>query len=172
MGEIIPSTTRAAAFVLQLLSSVLSARKSHVAEWGLVTGGIAEPTIINQAVAINLDATGIPHVFVPPLLALIDSSSARPPEERPSAFFNAWTRKEAFVKAVGKGFSLPVNQVEVSLEPGAPARLLAAPAGHGPVPRWSMAALEPPSGFAGALVVEGQGWSLEFFEAPCMVRHA
>ena len=84
-----------------------------------------------------------------------------PSEKRSQVFFNAWTRKEAFIKATGKGFSLPVEQVEVSLEPCSPARLLGVPASEGPVSRWSIAALELQRGFAGALVVEGHGWSLD-----------
>ncbi len=89
-----------------------------------------------------------------------------PPDKRLEAFYNAWIRKEAFVKATGKGFSLPVEQVEVSLEPGSPARLLGVPAGEGPVSRWSIAALKLKGGFVGALVVEGRGWFPAFCEGP------
>ena len=40
---------------------------------------------------------------------------------KPEGFFNAWTRKEAYVKGRGSGFSL---RFSVSLVPGKPARLL------------------------------------------------
>jgi len=47
-----------------------------------------------------------------------------PEGQRVEGFYNCWTRKEAFVKAVGEGFSFPLKQFDVSLTPGEPARLL------------------------------------------------
>ena len=78
---------------------------------------------------------------------------ALPVALRPSGFFNCWTRKEAYIKAVGLGLSYPLERFSVSLAPGEPARLEAVEAEPGHVEAWTMAALAPRSGFVGAVVV-------------------
>lgn len=46
-----------------------------------------------------------------------------PPEEKRNAFFNCWTRKEAFIKAVGEGLSYPLNDFEVTLLSNEPVQI-------------------------------------------------
>lgn len=76
-----------------------------------------------------------------------------PTEQQTIAFYACWTRKEAYIKARGKGLSIPLDAFEVSLIPGEPARLLRLdPGAQGP---FSIQALEPGSGYAAALVTEG-----------------
>jgi 4'-phosphopantetheinyl transferase len=83
-----------------------------------------------------------------------------PPEMRREAFFHCWTRKEAYIKANGKGLSLPLDQFDVSLHPDEPAALLATH--HDPVEarRWLLRSLHPGEGYVGALAVEGHSWQL------------
>jgi phosphopantetheine--protein transferase-like protein len=85
---------------------------------------------------------------------------ALPAEQRREAFFACWTRKEAYIKAVGKGLALPLDRFEVSLRPGEPAALLAVHDDPREVARWSMRHLDPGPGYAGALAVEGYDWRL------------
>ncbi|MEU0671745.1 4'-phosphopantetheinyl transferase superfamily protein [Streptomyces sp. NPDC006172] len=43
--------------------------------------------------------------------------NARPPAERASAFLGVWTRKEAVLKALGVGLTVPPRRLEVSVPP-------------------------------------------------------
>jgi 4'-phosphopantetheinyl transferase len=76
------------------------------------------------------------------------------------AFFNCWTRKEAYIKARGEGLSLPLNQFDVSLVPGAPTELLDVAGDQQERSRWTLQSVDPGSNYVAALAVEGQGWIL------------
>lgn len=75
---------------------------------------------------------------------------ALPAPARANAFFDCWTRKEAFVKARGEGLSLGLEQFEVLVD--GPARLLSVTGGD--PSRWSMHDLHPADGYAGAVAVD------------------
>jgi 4'-phosphopantetheinyl transferase len=83
-----------------------------------------------------------------------------PAQLRREAFFLCWTRKEAYIKAKGQGLSLPLDQFDVTLQPGEPAALLATQHDPDDARRWSMRSLLPEKGYVGALVVEGHSWRL------------
>ena len=76
---------------------------------------------------------------------------ALPAEQRREAFFNCWTRKEAYLKAIGSGLDDHLDQIEVSLAPGEAAELLGAPKGSRP---WRLHSLAPAAEFIGALAIQ------------------
>jgi 4'-phosphopantetheinyl transferase len=76
---------------------------------------------------------------------------------RPATFFAGWTRKEAFIKAIGQGLSFPLRSFEVALRPDEPPRLLAAPAAEPTAAAWTWLDLKLGPDFAGALVVAAPG---------------
>ena len=79
-----------------------------------------------------------------------------PPELRHEAFFNCWTRKEAYIKAIGRGLAHPLDRFSVSLAPGAPPRLETVDDDPREAEAWSVEAFVPSAGYAAALVVEGR----------------
>jgi 4'-phosphopantetheinyl transferase len=81
-------------------------------------------------------------------------------EMKHQAFFNCWTRKEAYIKAHGEGLALPLDQFDVSLAPGEPAALLATRGDARDALRWSLQAIAPGPDYVAALAVEGWGWRL------------
>jgi 4'-phosphopantetheinyl transferase len=76
------------------------------------------------------------------------------PCDRPLAFFNCWTRKEAFIKALGDGLYRPLDRFDVSLTPGEPARILCVENTPGADCGWRMDSFSPTSGFVAAIVTE------------------
>jgi len=86
--------------------------------------------------------------------AEIASWEALAPAARHAAFFNLWTRKEAYVKALGHGLALPLHSFDMSHEDGAGARLLRGAKLAGDDRRWSVAAPPAGPGMSLALVLE------------------
>lgn len=89
-----------------------------------------------------------------------------PAASRGQAFFNCWTRKEAFIKAVGHGLSLSLQSFDVSLLPGEPAALLNTRFSPREVTRWSLRDLQPGPGFAAAIAVAGPAWQIKCWQWP------
>jgi 4'-phosphopantetheinyl transferase len=71
--------------------------------------------------------------------------------QRGEAFFRCWTRKEAYIKALGDGLSLPLDSFRVSFWPGVPASLIHAAGDPGAASKWSLCSLAPAAGYIGAL---------------------
>ena len=92
-----------------------------------------------------------------------------PAEMQREAFYHCWTRKEAYIKARGKGLSLPLDLFDVSLRPGEPAALLNSREDPSEHLRWSLHALAPGANYAAALAVEAMecmDWQLKCWRYP------
>ena len=82
-----------------------------------------------------------------------------PASARLHAFFNCWTRKEAYVKARGAGLYIPLDSFEVSLTPGEPAVFLSKGESG-----WSLRALTLDPDCMAAVAVEGNDWQLRLWQ--------
>lgn len=79
-------------------------------------------------------------------------------EERAKGFYTGWTRKEAYLKAIGKGLSRELDQFSVKLVPNSTG---------GSVIKdedWWVEDLDCPEGFQAALCAEGTGVKAAYFQ--------
>jgi 4'-phosphopantetheinyl transferase len=75
-----------------------------------------------------------------------------PRDQQPEAFFNLWTRKEAWLKATGDGLSDEmIRQIEVSFLPGETPRVIAVAGNPQTAPSWTLKEFIPATGFIMAL---------------------
>lgn len=70
------------------------------------------------------------------------------------AFYACWTRKEAYIKATGRGLSQPLDRFEVSVSPDEPPALLGVEGHPHEARQWMLIDLTPSPGYAAALAVE------------------
>ena len=89
---------------------------------------------------------------------------ALPAADRMAAFFTCWTRKEAFIKGVGEGLSIPLADFDVPVAVGSPARLLAFRTDETAAARWSLADVPVADGSAAAVAVETPALCVESFD--------
>ena len=87
---------------------------------------------------------------------------ALPAAERRAAFFRCWTRKEAFVKATGRGVTQGLRTFAVSLDPERAALTWLQ---DGDPADWGMADVDAGPEYAAAVCAAGRGWSLRCFES-------
>jgi 4'-phosphopantetheinyl transferase len=78
-----------------------------------------------------------------------------PANQREHAFFHCWTRKEAYVKALGEGLSVPLDDFQVTLRPGEPASIIHLAGDVNAGRTWRLYELELSPGYVGALAHRG-----------------
>lgn len=84
-----------------------------------------------------------------------DVLRALPADRKEEAFFNCWTRKEAYLKAMGTGLAAPLDSFDVTLAPGEPPRMLTLEGSAERAARWYLQHFRPAEQYIGALAIEG-----------------
>jgi 4'-phosphopantetheinyl transferase len=99
------------------------------------------------------DAGSVSRAFLSP--GELARLAGLPEPARLRAFYEAWTRKEAILKALGCGLNRRLEDLEVSFGPGEPARLVRSLSDPTEAERFSLHAFEPESGYVGAVALAG-----------------
>jgi len=86
-----------------------------------------------------------------------------PPSEREPAFFRCWTRKEAYIKAIGEGLSAPLDQFRVTFQPNEPARFVHVAHDRNAAQAWTLHDLRLAPDYAAALAYRDRPRSLSVF---------
>ena len=92
----------------------------------------------------------------------VEAFNELPNAQQVSAFFKCWTRKEAYIKAIGRGLSQPLDGFDVTLVPDVPPALLRADADD--ASRWSLTDIDVGDEYAAALMVEGKISNIRYWQ--------
>lgn len=92
--------------------------------------------------------------------------AALPEAERLAGFYRTWTRKEAVLKALGGGLSIPLAHFAVSLDADDRAELLWMREDLGAASHWALAPFNPIKGFTAAVAADTGGRPLRLVPAP------
>ena len=142
---------------------------AHSSDRMLVAVGVGRELGIDlERVSLCRDVTGIARHFFSP--NEVTTLTALPADERLAAFYRCWTRKEAYIKACGRGLKMRLDDFDVSLEPGVSRGLLRSALATDEPERWRFADLRAGPGFEAALAVEGHEWRLGTYEIEIQER--
>lgn len=135
---------------------------SHSRGVGLIAVTIGQEIGVDiEFIDRDLDILGIAQsVFSPIEIAALKALETK---ERTGAFFEAWARKEAFLKAIGQGFSYPPDLFEFSAVTDEHSISFRTNMQHEDR-IWSVTLLPLGCGYSAAVAVEGQSGSVRFMQ--------
>ncbi len=110
-----------------------------------------------------------PLVLSAPESRMIDQLNGM---ERREWFARLWTRKEAYIKADGRGMGLPLELIDVMTAPDRVWLREERSGGWTASSRWSLRTLPTEPGYAAAVAAEGHEWRLRVIDWPGALRLA
>lgn len=129
---------------------------SHSADVAVVAvAGAGVPVGVDIEFERDVRFDALAHRFFSPAEAAAVAAAGDDAGARREAFFRCWTRKEAFVKGLGLGLSMPLSSFDVSVD--GPAALLPVRGLPGEQGEWSLHDLAVPAGAWAALAVRSGG---------------
>jgi 4'-phosphopantetheinyl transferase len=103
------------------------------------------------------------HFFSPPEAGALE---AVPRSQRTEAFFSLWTRKEAWLKALGEGITGALGTVEIPSLPASHGQLIEFRGPPEATAGWRLYELSPAAGFKAALATRAEGVRLSCWRWP------
>lgn len=135
---------------------------SHSYDWVLI--GLS-PTIDLgvdiEKIRTDLNLTQLANRFFSE--AEVSFLNQLPDAKKAIGFFNAWTRKEAYIKARGRGLSIPLSGFSVELRPEHEAKLIETSHDPAAVKNWSLKSLPAPNGYRAAVVANAPHFNLKLW---------
>ncbi len=92
--------------------------------------------------------------------------AAASPAETDATFFRCWTRKEAYIKAIGEGLAVPLDSFTVSMGRHEPARFLGFRGLPGEERHWTLKHVEPEPHIFVAVAARQPDLAIQRFNAP------
>lgn len=142
-------------------SSPLQFNLSHSHDFALFVFALNNPVGVDvEYIRSDYDFVDIAKRFFSP--NEVNELFSLPKHEQSQAFFNCWARKEAFIKGLGVGMFKELNKfsVEVSYKKEGRVSLLFDQNEHPDSSAWSLEALDPLDGYAGAFAVATNDYQL------------
>lgn len=138
---------------------------SHSCDWAMiaVTRG-REIGIDLEKLRTDIDYDGLSRRFFSP--AEYEALQQCNESLRLRAFFAVWTRKEAIVKAHGKGISLGLKNFDVTIEPDQPPRVLATRWQQVDMPDWILLNVNSAPDYIASLAASGGEITISYREIP------
>lgn len=86
-----------------------------------------------------------------------------PGKHKLEGFFNCWSRKEAFIKSIGRGLSFPLKLFDVTLKPGDPAELIEIREANESANQWFLQEISVDVGYSAAFCIKSKpGFSIYY----------
>lgn len=134
----------------RLAGGELAFNLSHSGKWALCAVGRRGPLGVDvERLRPMRDADGVARRYF--AAAEVAAWECLAEADKPAAFFRCWTRKEAYLKALGDGLRAPLDRFVVSLAPGDPPCLIE-PSPHDTAAGWSLADIDIGEGYVASLV--------------------
>jgi 4'-phosphopantetheinyl transferase len=139
---------------------------SHAGERALIAVTLGREVGVDIEAMRDVDVAALARRFF--AAGETDALLALPEAEQRAAFLRCWTRKEAFIKALGDGLTFPLDQFEVNHAPEPEARQLLrwCNGDDDPTTRWRIVPIEVDEGYTAALAAEAGDWDVASWTAP------